>query len=118
QGPDHPRQGGRSGQEALRHRGWWRRRPPRLRPGRRQGAREAPRGPRRRRGGGARATRAVGPLTPPTPSLPALRPPLPGREGASNERPLFFSLLSPAGVGGGLGEEGRGGEGGLQYSSI
>ena len=61
QGPDRPRQGRRPGQEALRDRGRRRRRPPRLRPGRRQGPGEAAGGPGRRRGGGARAVGAVGP---------------------------------------------------------
>jgi alanyl-tRNA synthetase len=75
QGPDRARQGGRPGQEALRHRRRRRRRAPRLRPGRRQGAREAPRRPRRRRAGGARAARAVG------------SHPLPPREGACNILP-------------------------------
>ena len=57
--PHRARQGGGAGEDPLGDRRRRRRRPRRLRPGRRQGAREAPRRPRRRRIGRARAAGAV-----------------------------------------------------------
>src|SRR3954464_2650190 len=49
-------------------------------------------------------------LTPPTPSLPALHPPGRGERGLQDRSPAVLPPL-PGRVGGGPGEEGRGGEG-------